>query len=59
MVKLMAVVAVFTALHEEKEILAEMLGTSCSPQGRVWTRQVGSTNERLELIDHKGSFYMK
>ena len=54
MVRVMAVVAVFTALHEERAILAEMLGISCSPQERVWTGQVGSTTLCLYGPDQIG-----
>jgi nucleoside phosphorylase len=50
----MAVFAVFTALHEEREILAEMLGILCSPQERVWTGHVGSTTLYLYGSDQIG-----
>lgn len=50
----MAVVAVFTALHEEKEILARMLGLSCSPRERVWIGQLGSTTIYLYGPDQIG-----
>ena len=50
----MAVVAVFTALHEEKEILAGMLGLTGSPQSRVWTGQLGSTTIYLYGPDQIG-----
>jgi nucleoside phosphorylase len=50
----MAVVAVFTALHEEKEILAGRLGLAGLPQSHVWTGQLGSTTIYLYGPDQIG-----